>query len=259
VSVLDRLGALLHGEWLGDVGRRELVAEQVRASLSDAKQEMALLLSSAVRADSDRAKLEREAVQWEQRAMTAVGLGRDDLARQALKRKLELGQQAHQLEVDAQGYRNDVSRLKTLLRQVEVRLRSASSGNLDGFVGLGKAFNDFGEVEQRLEGEFAESELDDELGGGPLRDAVLQRQIEDLDRSAQADDELARLKAQAAAHPGAARPSGAKRGAASVGGSGTTERAGKDLARDQELADELDSIRRQLGADGTSDGSETDG
>lgn len=147
---------------------------------------------------------------WQQKAITAVNAGRDDLAKAALERKNTIQRNVTDLERMLLEARNTSTTLRGQLDQLkskldEARMRQntliarsqaakAKKQIAQSFAGVGgDAFAKFDKLEQRVEKTEAEAEAFAQLAG---ENTSLEDQFKQLGASSEADDELAALKAQ---------------------------------------------------------------
>ncbi len=249
MGVLENLKRLLASDDVG-IGSDALASQRLSAHLSAAKQELLAYAAHAKRLKIDAEKLRQEADQWRRRAESAVASGRDDLAREALKRSFALERDADDFERQAKEDEAAIKQLGDTVRSIGQRARRAPGGpvSLD-------AFAEFDRMTSRFETDLAVSDLDAQMGDGAqdLSDAVLAGRIEELETARQASEELDRIKRQAPRPKPTERveASGAVREKAARPTKGSAPPA-EPVEIDNELGDELDAIRRQL--DGTSSG-----
>lgn len=153
----------------------------------------------------------READEYQQKAVQAVNLGRDDLAKQALERKNQLTKAASDLEkplIEAQSasttLRAQLDKLKAKLEEARVRqstliaraqaakAKKQVAQSLSG-VG-GDAFGKFEKFEQKIEKQEAEADAFSQMAGEST--TTLDDELAKLSTTGAADSELAALKAQ---------------------------------------------------------------
>jgi len=166
--------------------------------------------------------LEKAVERWLQRAELAVRSGDDTLARAALikkKQAVEERQSTETLRVEQRSHvlemKSDLQRMERTLKEFEgrkgtiaVRAQQARAGGgveSLGATGTKTAFDDFRELEERIDGVDAvfeaQREVDEALGSRVLADDVLEAKFAALEESgaprdgtAGVDDELASLK-----------------------------------------------------------------
>ncbi len=248
MSVLENLKRMLLSDE-GGIGSNALAAERLEAHLSAAKQELRAYAVQARRLKADAAKLRQEADMWRRRAESAVASGRDDLAREALKRSFSLERDADELTRQAAEDETALKQLTDTVRLVGQRARrtTGTSVSLD-------AFGEFDRMSSRLETHLVESNLDAETGDGAeaLSDALLAARIEELEASRQATEELHRIKAQASRTKAGSHRSDGRQGRPRRASKSSETRQSSSQGQshssdpEPELGKELDSIRQQL-------------
>jgi phage shock protein A len=101
------------------------ILEDMRGQLARAKQEVAVAIADErklrVQVDGEQ----RQAADWEHRAMLAVREGRDDLAKQALLRHQEHTERASLLEATWRRQAAETEKLKESLRQLNEKIEEA--------------------------------------------------------------------------------------------------------------------------------------
>ena len=101
------------------------VIDDMRNQLAKARQEVAVAIADAAKLKKQADDEQKQAQDWEQRAMLAVRQGRDDLARQALLRHQEHAQRAAALYETWQRHQEDTERLRDALRQLNEKIQEA--------------------------------------------------------------------------------------------------------------------------------------
>jgi phage shock protein A len=191
----------------------EKMLKQMVIEMEEAVYEATMALGNAIANEKTLAhQMEnktKEAEGYQQKAVEAVKMGRDDLAKQALERKVMLLNAAKDLEgplTEAQASTADLKRqvdqLKDKLEEARMRqstlvaraqaakakkriAKSVSGIGHDGFAGFEK-------FEQKIEKEEAEAEAFQQIAGEAT--ATVDQELEKLSTTSQADDELAKLK-----------------------------------------------------------------
>ena len=196
-------------------------------SISDPGQEVALMLDDLAaqiqqtekdlrQAMVDRKVMERKVEEldkqeadWQKRAEQALKLGDETLAREALKRKVDYGEQAkdtkaalrEQVALVDQMHRHvkeSKARLKSLnLRRgsLMAQARAAKKGFAPGQVNDGGAGARMDTIEGRIAELEALNEVQAELGGG-VQEAEVDAKLAELAGESELDDALAQLKAK---------------------------------------------------------------
>lgn len=247
MGILSRLNMLVKANLNDLVGRVtdpgstvDILVQQMEEHLGQATSELNECVVMEKRLDQERRKLLEEADQWERRAISAVKMGQDDLARQALQQKFDVQQKVTELSSALENHRMYVSNLKAAHKALTVRVdglkqrKETLKIHARGGIGASEAFSEFDRMERRIEAEAVEAELGAELdpGAKALSAEQLKMRIEELERGRHADQELEALKARVASD----RTEESK---------GRARESGVDP-----LEDELKSIREQLRAEG---------
>ena len=205
----------------------ELNLDEMGDQLKRGRQDVISAVAAEKQLKKKVADLQAEAEKWDKRAELALKSGDEALAREALKQKRRVGQEAEGAEKARAEQRDIALKMKDELERMEKKLEElkmrkgtiaaraeqAKSGpgaeNL-GSRGGSNAFDNFRKMEERIEGTEAEtsamSEVEDALGKGP-RDQDLEAKFRDLERQtggggaaggggggADVEDELAALK-----------------------------------------------------------------
>ena len=180
-----------------------------------ARKELLGYKTSAKQMEKDIAALEEKAAQWEQRAMTAVRKGDDDLARECLKEHKQCLAQAASVKRDrdeAAGYAIELNRsrkkvetqlqiLKLKRGTMATQIAAARSGTGNAFGFGNEAFERLDKAEAQIDQDAIEAEVTAALEGDALDadfDAKLLRAGADPGGSVGADAELEKLKAKIA-------------------------------------------------------------
>jgi phage shock protein A len=218
MSILSRLQTLVRANASDLVGGRQDPTSEVRVVIAEAERELRQARVEAQSALAERRRLERqrdrlcaEAGTWEERARQALRAGDEELARQALGRKLELERQAAELAAAAEEQRRGGQQLLTALTEAEAQVRAlrarqgtleaearaaAAGSPLEGGAGggVGGALSEFDRIGHGVDAAAAEAELAEELGGRSAASARLERRFDELARERGVEDSLAELK-----------------------------------------------------------------
>jgi phage shock protein A len=192
----------------------EKMIKQMVIEMEEAVNKATLAVGSAI---ANEKSLERQYTKqvaqvndWQQKAVQAVGAGRDDLAKQALERKNTIGRNVSDLErmlgearATSTNLRGQLDQLKAKLDEAKMRQNTliarsqaakAKKQIAQSFAGVGSdAFSKFDKLEQRVEKTEAEADAYAQLAG---ENTSLEDQFKQLGASSAADDELEQLKAQ---------------------------------------------------------------
>lgn len=101
------------------------ILEDMRGQLAKAKQEVAVAIADERKLRVQVDEEQRQAADWEHRAMLAVREGRDDLAKQALLRHQEQTERASMLEATWRRQAAETEKLKESLRQLNDKIEEA--------------------------------------------------------------------------------------------------------------------------------------
>jgi phage shock protein A len=102
------------------------VIDDMRNQLARARQEVAHAMADAAKLKKQVEDEQKQAQEWEQRAMLAVRQDRDDLARQALMRQQEHATRAQTYYETWERHENDTQRLRDALRQLSDKIQEAT-------------------------------------------------------------------------------------------------------------------------------------
>jgi phage shock protein A len=195
--------------------RAEDPEKMIRQMVREMEEAVSKATASVGTAVANQKRLERhwnekrsQAADWQRKAERAVEAGEDDLARRSLERKAmmqkasdDLGPAAEESKRTAAQLREQLRELKSKLEEertregtlmarhqaAEARMKLAKS-----ISGLGAdAFSSFERFEQKVESGEADADAHAEVAG-ELAD--VERQVRQLDRAADVEDELAALK-----------------------------------------------------------------
>ncbi|HEX9940138.1 MAG TPA: PspA/IM30 family protein [Longimicrobium sp.] len=132
MGIFDRFSTMLRSNLNDLIARAEnpekmlnQVIEDMRGQLAKARQEVAVAIADAAKLKKQADDEQKQAQDWEQRAMLAVRQGRDDLARQALMRHQEHAVRAQELFSTWQRHQEDTERLRDALRQLNEKIQEA--------------------------------------------------------------------------------------------------------------------------------------
>jgi phage shock protein A len=217
MGIIDRISTLLKSnlnsaiDKMTDPGKQidQLVIEmedQARKARGEVQQALAL----EKRTRQKLTALEKSATEWQDRAERALKAGDENLAREALKRKLDVdGEYAEtKSALDEQvGHADALTQaLKALDQRInEVKLRKetlkaqarAQKSRDQGGSGKPEAFERFDQLVTGVEVKEAEVELDDELAKASHTDAKsveMERRFAELSKDKDIEDRLAALK-----------------------------------------------------------------
>jgi phage shock protein A len=132
MGIFQKLSTLLRSNINDLIARAEnpekmlnQVIEDMRNQLAKARQEVAVAIADAAKLKKQVEDEQKQAQDWEQRAMLAVRQGRDDLARQALMRHKEHAERAMALHETWLRHQDDTEKLRDALRQLSEKIQEA--------------------------------------------------------------------------------------------------------------------------------------
>ncbi|MEJ5337910.1 MAG: PspA/IM30 family protein [Thermus sp.] len=134
MTLLDRIGRLIRAN-LHDLLRRaedpekiiEEALREMKEALKEARQSVAEAMAEEKRLQRERESHLKEAGLWEEKAKEALRAGREDLAREALKRKKRALDLAEGFRVQEEEQRALVERLVTQLKALEAKIEEAEA------------------------------------------------------------------------------------------------------------------------------------
>lgn len=134
MGILDRMSRLIRANINDLIDQAEdpelMMNELLRemsASISQARTQVAAMIAQEKEIEGDYQEAKRDAQQWQQKAELAVNRGRDDLAREALRRKNDAEELATVYEHHLQSQKEMVEKLKGQLRVLEAKHQEAES------------------------------------------------------------------------------------------------------------------------------------
>ncbi len=197
--------------------------EQMLEQLQNMKRGVADVVTAKKRIELQQQKLEQNVVKLESQARQAVGANREDLAKQALERKVVAQQQLQQMDAQVKQLEAQQEQLIAAEQQLETRIEgfrtqkevlkaqySAAEAQVkvgEAATGIGQHMADTGLAIQRAKDKTEElqaraSAIDELTTSGALEDFTagdqtqLDRELQQISSSSQVDDELAKLKAE---------------------------------------------------------------
>ncbi len=218
MGILSRVGTLLKAninDLISKAEDPEKILNQLivdmREQLIDAKKEVARAIADEKRLKKKYEKEQKQAQEWEKKAMMAVRAGRDDLGKEALQRKKEHDELAQEYKKQWQAQKEAADKLRNSLRQLNDKIEEAKrkKGVLvarqkraeaqkriqDTMSGLDDtaAFDAFDRMEEKVEQQEAEAEASAELSG-ELTGDTLSSKFDELEEDHGSDEALSALK-----------------------------------------------------------------
>jgi phage shock protein A len=197
--------------------------EQMLEQLQNVKRGVADVVTSKKRIELQQQKLEQNVVKLDTQARQAVAANREDLAKQALERKVVAQQQLQDMDGQVKQLADQQDKLVAAQQQLETKIESFRSQKEilkaqysaaeaqvkvgEAATGIGEHMEDTGLAIQRAKDKTEEmqaraSAIDELTSTGALEDFTagdqtqLDRELAQISSASQVDDELEKLKAQ---------------------------------------------------------------
>ncbi len=134
MGIIDRLGRLISAN-LNDVMDRaedpekmlDQILRDMQANMTSGRAQVAAMIAQEKELEADLEETRQLAMEWAQKAQRAVQAGKDDLAREALRRKRDNDENAQVYAQQLQAQQGMVEKLKTQLRQLESKYQATLS------------------------------------------------------------------------------------------------------------------------------------
>ena len=219
MGIFGRIADIFKANVNDALDKMEDPEKMIKQMVIEMQESIAKATSGLATAMAQEKKLERDyntyleqAKGWEQKAMTALNAGNEDLARQALAKKADADQQAKQYEVMFTQARDVAAKLKSQVEGLKAKLNEAKMkestliarnqsaqaqkqiakqvGNFDASSNFAK----FDKWEEKILKNEAEAQAFTELGQDSSKS--LNDDFKLLEKNSQVDDELAKLRAK---------------------------------------------------------------
>jgi phage shock protein A len=200
----------------------DLSYEQMLDQLTKVRQALVTVAASRKQIELQEQQLQHSADHLEDQAKAALGLGREDLAREALQRKAAAQAQIDGMESQHQQLNEEQEKLEQTLAALQERVNqfrtqketlkaqytaaNAEASVNESVAGISSTLGDSGAALQRAQDKIANMQaragaLDELLQSGVLEDVGgdtddIQKELDEAGSSADVDRELAALKAQ---------------------------------------------------------------
>jgi phage shock protein A len=208
----------------------DLSYDQMLDQLTKVRQALVTVAAARKRIELQEQQLQHSADHLQDQAKSALAVGKEDLAREALQRKAAAQSQIDAMESQHQQLNEEQQKLEQTLAALQQRVNqfrtqketlkaqytaaSAESSVNESVAGISSTLGDSGEAVARAQDKIATMQaragaLDELLQSGVLEDVGggtddIQQELDEVGSSAEVDRELAALKAQVG--PGAATP-----------------------------------------------------
>jgi phage shock protein A len=200
----------------------DLSYEQMLDHLTKVRQALVTVAASRKQIELQEQQLQHSADHLEEQAKAALGLGKEDLAREALQRKAAAQTQIDGMESQHQQLNEEQEKLEQTLAALQERVNqfrtqketlkaqytaaNAEASVNESVAGISSTLGDSGAALQRAQDKIANMQaragaLDELLQSGVLEDVGgdtddIQKELDEAGSSADVDRELAALKAQ---------------------------------------------------------------
>ena len=132
MGMFSRIGTLLKAninDLISKAEDPEKILNQLivdmREQLIDAKKQVAVAIADEKKLKKQYEKENKQAQEWEKKAMMAVRAGRDDLAKEALQRKKEHSELSSEYKKQWEAQKNAAEKLRSSLRQLNDKIEEA--------------------------------------------------------------------------------------------------------------------------------------
>jgi phage shock protein A len=134
MGIMDRLSMLIRAnvnDLLDSAEDPEKMLDQIlrdmQTNIAQARSQVAAMIAQEKELEADAADTQRLADEWGKKAERAVAAGKDDLAKEALRRKRDNEQNSQVYQQQLAVQQQAVEKLKDQVRQLEVKYQSALS------------------------------------------------------------------------------------------------------------------------------------
>ncbi|MGL4611191.1 MAG: PspA/IM30 family protein [Trueperaceae bacterium] len=217
MAILERIGTILRANLNDMLTKAEDPEKIINQTLMDMRQaqyearmEVAQAIAEGKKLERDYMAREKESTAWMNKAETAVTQGREDLAREALKRKTSSADLSVGLKEQFDAHNTMVEKLKTQLRALDAKIEEAerkrqlivarqkrveaqrSVSDAVSKTDTRKAFEAFDRMEGKVEKMEDQLKAEEELS----KDMSFDDEFDALESDKAVEDELAALKAK---------------------------------------------------------------
>ena len=214
MGIMDRMSRLIRANVNDMIDRAEdpekmldQILRDMQSNMTTARAQVAAMIAQEKELEADLNETRQLAAEWGQKAQRAVEAGKDDLAREALRRKRDGEENARVYEQQLQVQESTVEKLKSQLRQLDSKYQATLSQrdtliarqrrakaqrqvaqSLTVFSPLDPT-SELDRMERRIRGAEAQAAAITEMG-----DESFEAQFRELDQDQDIEAELAALK-----------------------------------------------------------------
>ena len=215
MGMLDRLSRLLRANVNDMMDRAEdpekmitQILRDMQSNITSARSQVAAMIAQEKELEADLAEVRGLSEEWNRKAGRAVEAGKDDLAREALRRKRDNDENAAVYEQQLAVQTSTIDKLKSQLQQLESKYQSTLSQK-DALVArqrrasaqqeVAKSITSFSPMDPSNELDRIERKIrtnESQVAATiEMHDDSLEVQLAELDGGSDVEDELAALKA----------------------------------------------------------------
>ncbi len=221
MGILDRMTRLIRANINDMIDQSEDPAKMLDQLIREMNEQMHMARGQVAQMIAQEKELQmdyddaaRNGSEWDRKAELAVRQGKDDLAREALRRKRDNEEHAQTYAAQLQSQKEMVGKLKDQLQQLEAKYESARSnrdvliarqkraqavqkvsGTMSGMKAL-DANDELDRMERRIRSNESRALAEQEMAS-----STLDSQFTALDQDVELDDELSKLKARVQGGP----------------------------------------------------------
>ena len=213
MGILGRLSTLIKSNVNDVIDGMQDPAKEIDQMVRDmedsarqARTEVAQCMGEEKRLQKRVEAIDAEIKTWTDRAESAVRVGDDNLAKEALRRRSEkeaeraetqksLQEQGVYVDQLATAHKALEARVKDVkLRQGTLREKARAAKGVSPLSGKTSAFDDFDRMSSKIDSVEAEAGLADELEGRSAASVAAEKKLKELEAGSSVDDALAALK-----------------------------------------------------------------
>ena len=134
MGIMDRLSTLIRANVNDALDRAEdpvkmidQILRDMQENIAEGRKQVAAMIAQEKELEGDLGTVRKLATEWQAKAQRAVAAGRDDLAREALRRKRDNDENASVYEQQLRTQQQTVAKLKQQLQQLEAKYQSTLS------------------------------------------------------------------------------------------------------------------------------------
>jgi phage shock protein A len=223
MGILDRMSRLIRANINDMIDRAEdpekmidQILRDMESNIRTARSQVAAMIAQEKELEADLGETKQLAAEWGAKAKRAVDAGKEDLAREALRRKRDNEENARVYQEQHSTQLHTVDKLKSQLAQLESKYqstlsqrdsliarqrRAVASKQVAEFTSVSLSPMDAGSELDRMERKIRQTESE-ALAIGEMQDTSFDAQFQELDYDVEIEKELEALKAGSSAPAG---------------------------------------------------------